>query len=154
MGSSRGDPVTKKRVHRWREIEKGKLTPAQLAAGDRWIEAQKAALERPAILETDGRHDSPDELHERGVLGALDDVVGVLPRMDVDAALAEMRGPAARRRKTAKPARARRTGAAIPDWDATLKRALKRAHEDAIKETDRLRRLGIIDEKGRLVKKP
>ena len=25
-------------MHRWRDIEKGKLTPEQVAAGDRWVE--------------------------------------------------------------------------------------------------------------------
>ena len=28
------------RVHRWRDIEKGKLTAEQIAAGDRWVEEQ------------------------------------------------------------------------------------------------------------------
>jgi hypothetical protein len=32
------------KVHRWRDIEKGKLTPAQLAAGDRWVEKEIVSL--------------------------------------------------------------------------------------------------------------
>jgi hypothetical protein len=32
------------KVHRWRDVEKGKLSPAQLAAGDRWVEKEIVRL--------------------------------------------------------------------------------------------------------------
>ncbi len=44
-------------------------------------------------------------------------------------------------------------GPLTDNWDDVLKRAVKGAHEDVLKETERLRRLGIIDEQGRLLKK-
>jgi hypothetical protein len=54
---------------------------------------------------------------------------------------------------TPRPVHARKKGAAVPDWDATLRRALEAAHQDALKETERLRRLGIIDENGNLLRR-
>ena len=52
-----------------------------------------------------------------------------------------------------KPARVRKTGPATTDWSATVKRAFKGAHEDVLKEHERRKRLGIIDEDGKLLKR-
>ncbi len=47
----------------------------------------------------------------------------------------------------------RKTGPLTTDWSAAVRRAFKGAHEDVLKEAERLKRLGILDERGRLVKK-
>jgi hypothetical protein len=52
-----------------------------------------------------------------------------------------------------KPVRARKTGPLTSDLGAAMKRAFKGAHEDVLKENERLRRLGIIDENGNLLKR-
>lgn len=43
------------RVHRWRDIEKGKLTAAQLAAGDRWVEKEIVRLTLRELREQLGK---------------------------------------------------------------------------------------------------
>jgi hypothetical protein len=53
---------------------------------------------------------------------------------------------------SAKPGRARKTGPLTTDYDAMLKRVIKGAHEDVLKDIERHKRLGIIDENGRLLK--
>jgi hypothetical protein len=42
----------------------------------------------------------------------------------------------------------------LRDWDGIVKRAVRRAHKGVLAETDRLQKLGIIDERGSLIKKP
>jgi hypothetical protein len=51
-----------------------------------------------------------------------------------------------------RPVRARKAGPLTTDYDAMLKRVIKGAHEDVLKEIDRLKRLEIIDDNGRLLK--
>lgn len=43
------------KVHRWRDIEKGKLTAAQLAAGDRWVEKEIVRLTLRQLREQLGK---------------------------------------------------------------------------------------------------
>jgi len=43
------------KVHRWRDIEKGKLTAAQLAAGDRWVEKEIVRLTLRELREQLGK---------------------------------------------------------------------------------------------------
>ena len=43
------------KVHRWRDIEKGKLTAAQLAAGDRWVEKEIVRLTLRELRERLGK---------------------------------------------------------------------------------------------------
>jgi hypothetical protein len=42
----------------------------------------------------------------------------------------------------------------LDDWDGTLRRAIKGSHEDVLAERERLRKQGVIDEPGNLLKKP
>ncbi len=43
------------KVHRWRDVEKGKLTAAQLAAGDRWVEKEIVRLTLRELREQLGK---------------------------------------------------------------------------------------------------
>jgi predicted transcriptional regulator len=43
------------KVHRWRDIEKGKLTAAQIAAGDRWVEKEVVRLTLRELREQLGK---------------------------------------------------------------------------------------------------
>jgi len=43
------------KVHRWRDIEKGKLTAAQLAVGDRWVEKEVVRLTLRELREQLGK---------------------------------------------------------------------------------------------------
>jgi hypothetical protein len=52
-----------------------------------------------------------------------------------------------------KPPRVRKTGPVSTDLSAVMKRAFKGAHEDVLKEHERRKRLGIIDEDGKLLKR-
>ena len=43
------------KIHRWRDIEKGKLTAAQIAAGDRWVEKELMRLTLRELREQLGK---------------------------------------------------------------------------------------------------
>ncbi len=43
------------KVHRWRDVEKGKLSAAQLAAGDRWVEKELVRLTLRELREQLGK---------------------------------------------------------------------------------------------------
>jgi hypothetical protein len=53
-----------------------------------------------------------------------------------------------------KPARGRKTGPLTSDWKGAVERAFEEAHGDVLKENERLKRLGIIDENGNLLQQP
>jgi hypothetical protein len=43
------------KIHRWRDIEKGKLTAAQIAAGDHWVERELMRLTLRELREQLGK---------------------------------------------------------------------------------------------------
>ena len=43
------------KVHRWKDVENGKLSPEQLAAGDRWVEDEALRLTLRELRQSLGR---------------------------------------------------------------------------------------------------